>query len=113
MSDMRIPLRVVLYRDDGVWVAHCLEFDLMGDGATQQEAISNLGDAISLQVESTLESGNWSNLFRPAPGRFLKMFAAGKDVALGELHIEADPLTISDLDAREYSGETSDDLVCV
>jgi predicted RNase H-like HicB family nuclease len=101
-------LRVVFYRDDGVWVAHCLEFDLMGDGASQAEALRSLEEAMTLQIEESLASGNRANLFKPAPGRFFEMFAAGTDVAHGEVHIQSDSLTIDELNAREYSG----DLVC-
>src|SRR4051794_21113549 len=113
MPHLRIPLRVVYYRDDGAWVAHCLEFNLMGDGQTQTAALKELDAAISLQVEATLESGNWSNLFNPAPGKFLEMFAAGKDVAHGELHIQGDELEISELSAREYLGNEVNDLACI
>jgi predicted RNase H-like HicB family nuclease len=108
MPHLRIPLRVVFYRDEGVWVAHCLEFDLMGDGATQAEALRNLEEAMTLQIEASLKSGNRANLFKPAAGRFFEMFAAGTDVAHGEVHIESEAVTIDDLSAREYSG----DLVC-
>ena len=37
---LRVPVRVVFYREDGEWVAHCLEFDLIGDGTTKQEALA-------------------------------------------------------------------------
>jgi predicted RNase H-like HicB family nuclease len=113
MPQMRIPLRVVFYKDDGAWVAHCLEFNLMGDGATQASALQRLDEAITQQVDATLESGNWSNLFNPAPGMFLKMFAAGKDVAHGELHVNGDSLDISGMTTREYLGDAVDDLACV
>ena len=36
---LRMPLRVVFYREEEVWIAHCLEFDLAGDGATREEAL--------------------------------------------------------------------------
>src|SRR4051812_41870338 len=102
MKHLRIPLRVVFYREDEVWVAHCLEFDLLGDGATQSEALAQLDEAISLQVEATVESGNFDNLFRPAPGKYLKMFASGDDVAVGGLHLQVDSVEISETRTREY-----------
>ena len=59
---LRIPLRIVLYRDGEAWTAHCLEFDLMGDGPTTNEALSNLASAIVLQAKASLEHNNPANL---------------------------------------------------
>jgi len=39
---LRVPLRVLFYKDDGDWIAHCLEFDLLGDGAASGEALGRL-----------------------------------------------------------------------
>jgi hypothetical protein len=62
------PIRVVFYRDDGKRVAHCLEFNLMGDGGTKRAAIVALGDAIASQVGVSLAHDNPGNLFKPAEG---------------------------------------------
>jgi predicted RNase H-like HicB family nuclease len=82
---LRLPLRIVFYKEDGAWVAHCLEFDLLGDGSTQEHALGQLLEAISLQIEATLEHNNPANLFCPADGKFFEMFAAGKNIAIEEL----------------------------
>ena len=106
---LRIPLRIVFYRDEDAVVAHCLEFDLMGDGATREEAARRLLDAIVLQAGASVEHGNPHNLFRPAAGRFFEMFAAGTDVTVGELRLEAiDSLVIDGIEAREYAGADAD-----
>ena len=58
----RMPLRVVLYRDESdksVLIAHCLEFDLLGCGKDRAEALSLLVEAITIQLENTLRSGNY------------------------------------------------------
>ena len=72
-----IPLRIVFYKEEGEWVAHCLEFDLLGDGPTKEDAMHCLVEAISLQLESSMEHNNPGILFSPAPGEFLQKFAAG------------------------------------
>src|SRR3972149_7936033 len=104
---LRIPLRIVFYKDDGVWIAHCLEFDLIGDGPTEQVAIERLSQAIALQLEASANNGNPANLFCPAEGKYFRMFAAGKDmVARAELsiNIERDNVRIGNAEYREYSG---------
>jgi predicted RNase H-like HicB family nuclease len=103
----------VFYKDNKDWIAHCLEFDLMGDGATKKEALDQLSNAISIQVETSLEYDNPVNLFKPADGKFFAMFAAGTDVAVGELHLKIDSVTIDETETREYieSGTEQDSLL--
>lgn len=38
MAKFDIPLRIVLYQEDSRWVAHCLEFNILGDGDTRPDA---------------------------------------------------------------------------
>jgi predicted RNase H-like HicB family nuclease len=78
MKTLRIPLRVVFYREEGQWIAHCLEFDLIGSGETREEAIGQLTAATQIQVEESLKHDNPRNLFFPAESQFFQMFAAGK-----------------------------------
>lgn len=85
--ELRIPIRVVFYREDDAWIAHCLEFDLIGDGNTQEEALECLGTAIEIQVEQSIRYKNPRNLFSPADGKYLQMYAAGEDVAMGKCNL--------------------------
>lgn len=103
MKHLRIPLRVVLYRDGERWLAHCLEFDLLGDGDSTSEAIERLTEAVDCQVQASLRSKNWRNLFKPADGRFFEMFAAGTSVAESGLHLQFDSITIDSAETREYT----------
>lgn len=108
---MRLPIRVVFYKEESDWIAHCLEFNLIGDGSTKQEAIDELCEAISLQIQATIEFNNPANLFRPADGKFFEMFAAGENVAIGEVQLQkrvapryVDSYEIEDCQYREYIG---------
>jgi hypothetical protein len=102
MQNSHTPIRVVFYQDDGVWVAHCLEFDLMGDGATKGLAMDRLGEAIALQAQASLDHDNLDNLFRPADGKLFAMFAAGRGVSEGELRLRLGSVSIDLAEAREY-----------
>src|SRR5438445_2162924 len=88
MKALRIPLRVVFYKEEGDWVAHCLEFDLIGDGPTKEDALKDLSQAIAIQVEASLEHNNPANLFTSADWKYHARFAAGKDVADGLVEIQ-------------------------
>ena len=102
MKKLRVPLRIVFYRDGQSWIAHCLEFDLLGDGDSREDAFSSLTQAIKMQAEASVELGNLENLFKPADPRLFLMFAAGSDVASGELHIDLDSISIDEAETREY-----------
>ena len=45
-----IPLRVLIYLEDGEFVAHLLEMDLVGTGQTAVEAQKELHDAFEAQI---------------------------------------------------------------
>ncbi len=110
MKTLRIPLRVVFYTEDGDWIAHCLEFDLLGNAATKQGAVESLAEAIRLQVDESIRHNNPHNLFSPADGEYFEMFAAGTEISAGELQFEAsalsrDPVMIERAESREYAVE--------
>jgi hypothetical protein len=110
-KQLRVPLRIVFYREDGHVIAHCLEFDLVGDGETNTSALARLANAMALQIQASVESGNPANLFSPADGKFFRMFAEGSDIAQGELQISAASQTqvvIEDIEYREYSSPAED-----
>jgi hypothetical protein len=104
---LRVPLRVVFYREGERWIAHCLEFDLVGDGDTKEEALRLLAEAIAVQVDASLEGDNLANLFTPADGEFFQKYAQGKDVLDGTLtgfteRLKAASSIVEDVKAREY-----------
>jgi len=83
----RIPLRVVFYQEDESWVAHCLEFDLVGAGSDPSKAFESLNSAIATQMAWSIEKNDMGRLFSPAPARCEEMFAEGEDVTEGELQV--------------------------
>jgi hypothetical protein len=116
MAKYRIPLRVVFYREDELWIAHCLEFDLLGSGDDYRSALLDLSESIRLQVEASIELDNPSNLFRPAPSEYHQMYARGKNIAVGEILVglpsEIDGLEIEGAEMREFVCDArSDELV--
>ncbi|MCB1234095.1 MAG: type II toxin-antitoxin system HicB family antitoxin [Verrucomicrobiae bacterium] len=40
-----------LHREDGDYVAQCIDFDVSSFGATREEAIANLREAVELYLE--------------------------------------------------------------
>ncbi|MEX0728201.1 MAG: hypothetical protein WD065_18170 [Planctomycetaceae bacterium] len=105
MSTFRLSLRVVFYYESDRWIAHCLEFDLLGDGDSKEEALQCLSAAISLQIEDSVKYNNPRNLIDPADGKYFEMFAKGRDIAVGELSIHIDGYEFDRVETREYADE--------
>ena len=103
MPKLKVAIRVVLYKEDGRWYAHCLEFNLLGDGDSQKEAMQCLGKAIMIQIDVCIHNDNLDSLFSPADGVYFRMFAAGKNIATGEIEIDqSNEVEIEQFSAREY-----------
>ena len=60
---------------DGLFVAHCLELDLIGEGPTPREAIVELIQAIELQIEACKSP---SQFFFPAPAGVWQKYKQAK-----------------------------------
>ncbi|NJR42672.1 MAG: hypothetical protein HC767_08360 [Akkermansiaceae bacterium] len=55
MNSLR--LRAVLYREDGLWIAHALEMDLIGTGATESAALRELRRNVDAQFSFATQEG--------------------------------------------------------
>jgi hypothetical protein len=71
---LKIDLRALVYREGDVWLAHCLEMDIVAEGKTCEAASSDLVDLCDLQIKVALEEGDLQSVFRPAPSEYWKMF---------------------------------------
>ena len=106
MKALRTPIHIVFYREEQDWVAHCLEFDICGNGETKHQAAMSLVQAVQIQIEQSILHKNPGNLFSPADGKYFQMFAAGRNIANGELKIHFDPIDsviMDEPESREYS----------
>ena len=95
---MRVSLRAVVYPEDGWWLAHCLETDIVAEAKSPQLAVRELGDLCSLQVRVALEEGDLASAFRSAPAEVIKMFFLAREMP--ENPRQRGP--IDRLEAREY-----------
>lgn len=49
-------IKYEVYPEDGIFVARCLDIDVVSDGATDAEAVENLREAIELYFERNAEA---------------------------------------------------------
>ena len=78
MKSFPLIFRACVYPSPDVkgWlVVHCLELDLIGEGATPKDAIVELIQAIEIQIEACKTN---SQLFFPAPAYVWQRYKQGK-----------------------------------
>ncbi|MGJ8678621.1 MAG: hypothetical protein ACSHX0_14005 [Akkermansiaceae bacterium] len=77
-----IPLRVLIYLDSDEWVAHVLEFDVVGVGSTPEEAQEQMMGAVDCHVSFCLQEG--MELMTPAPKRLFDIWDAVQERKLSQ-----------------------------
>jgi hypothetical protein len=102
MNSIHLHPRVVFYRQGSSWIAHCLEFDLAGEGSTREEALERLNEALVVKVEVLSVGNRPADLFKPADREYFAMYDAGDEVAVGALRLASHRLVIDQTRAREY-----------
>jgi hypothetical protein len=83
-SNLSINLSAIAYCEDGVWIAHCLELDVVADGKNADDAIKSLISLCDFQIRTAMEHGDLGSVFRPAPSEVWAMFAEGTGKLLEE-----------------------------
>ncbi len=82
-------LDVLLYREDGQWLAHCLQLDLVEAGSTPEQAETAPADVIRAHIEYALADDDMQHLFHPAPPEYCHQFWAADPQGVREF-----PLTV-------------------
>ena len=75
----RIIINAVAFRKYGLWIAQCLEYNLVSCAESLEDLPNALLSQILDQIEADTESGNepfWA--FKPAPQRYWEMFAQAR-----------------------------------
>jgi hypothetical protein len=78
-----LPIRVLLYKEDGEYVAHALEMDLLGYGTTEKSAMQALTDAILSQITFACQQQKKEMLSFPAEK---KIFERWEKAHQAQLH---------------------------
>jgi hypothetical protein len=62
-----VSFSILIREDDGLFVAHCLELDIVATGPTLTEAKTCIIDLIRAQLDYAFNNDNLDNLYHPAP----------------------------------------------
>lgn len=104
-SKAKIHLDVLISREEGGYIAHCLQLDLVATGETLEDAKQNLLDVVQVQINYAFQHDNLEYLFKPAPGETWRKFFALKSKREAELFeqilIESDDIAFPDMEFQE------------
>ena len=71
---VQICVHVLLDREEELFTAHCLEFDIVTDGKTKKEVRKNIINSIVSHVSFCLAMNNESKMMNPAPQEYWNKF---------------------------------------
>ena len=76
MFDEEFYFKVLVYPDEDLWVAHCLELDLVTvtKSSKAEEVDSEIGSVIAAQLRACMEHDNMEFLYRPAPQKIWQTY---------------------------------------
>lgn len=77
-----VTVSVLGYIEDGCWVAHALEMDIVGVGETWEQAQAVLFENIEAQVSFAKYRGDDSLIFQPAPAHMFQKFREVREAEL-------------------------------
>jgi predicted RNase H-like HicB family nuclease len=66
--------KILLSNEENMWVATCLELDLVAVAATVEEVMLDISDVIFVQLQYSLENDNLDYLYKPALLEEWKLF---------------------------------------
>ncbi|MBU4261221.1 MAG: hypothetical protein KKC76_04985 [Proteobacteria bacterium] len=66
-EDISISVNILIKEEDGMYVAHCLELDVVAVSKTPDQAQREVISLICAQVDYAFSNNNLNNLYHPAP----------------------------------------------
>ena len=79
----------LIKKEDNLFVAHCLELDIVATASTLKDAQSDLYDLILAQVDYAFSNDNLENLYHPAPSDVWKEFYNCKTQTEDQMNLES------------------------
>lgn len=74
----RFDLRVIIYKEDNDFVAHCLEMDIMGTGGNPGIAIEEMKRLVEAQIFYCVDKHIEDTIINPAPPEYWRRLLHAK-----------------------------------
>lgn len=85
-----ITFNILIKKEENLWVAHCLELDLVATAETCDQAHADIIDVVKTQITYAFENDNLDYLYHPAPKEVWKEFYECKKEIEDSISLEGD-----------------------
>lgn len=76
---LAITVNVLIKKEDDIFIAHCLELDIVATANTAVQIEKDIISLIDAQISYAFSNNNLDNLYHPAPPETWKAFFACKE----------------------------------
>ena len=97
---MNYTVRVLGLHEDGEWCALALDMSLRGYGATFDEALADLQEAIAAQISFALQHDTLDSIWMPADAHYVELYQQARQEGLRHYLRSADD---ADMQDAEYA----------
>lgn len=95
VRNISVTSRVLVYQErDGNYVAHAIETDLIGEGASPNKAMTDLKNALEAQITFALQIGKPDMIYRQAPAEIVTRWDKAARQSIRDLAHDGDPLHV-------------------
>ena len=88
MKNNGITFNIFIKKDEEVFIAHCLELDIVATASTLEQVKDDIISLIKAQVEFAFSNDNLDRLFHPAPKEVWKEYYLCEDSEVETQKIE-------------------------
>jgi hypothetical protein len=82
-STKQLSFHVLVCKEKGAYVAHCLETSLIATSLDQDDVVAKMTKLITRQVEFALKHNRLADIFHAAPNEVFELYLAAKEPSLG------------------------------
>lgn len=85
-----LDFNILTKREDNLWIAHCLELDIVASAKDLHQVMDDIHDLIKAQVDYAFSHNNLEHLYCPAPADVWKEFFACKFQVENRLPVQSE-----------------------
>ena len=74
-----MTFNILVKKEDDLWIAHCLELDIVATSPVLKTVKKEIVDLITTQIDYAFNNNNLDNLYHPAPKEVWAQFYKCKD----------------------------------
>lgn len=109
-KEWKFNFRILIKKQEDLWVAHCLELDLVTESPSKEEVERDIVAIIKRQVSYCIANNNMENLFRSAPKEVWDEFKTCKvkeKPLIREFIARKRPIPVSFVTSNCFSNQTA------